>query len=101
MSDPLSSKSPAKYLWLAAIVLLAVAAVIFFFNADGDEDLDTIPDYAVTTDEERMNTDLPLSEGESEDISGMVNGAGAEATATGAATEEPIVIDELEPAETQ
>ena len=101
MSDPVSSKSPAKYLWMVAIALLAVAAIIFVFNADGDEELETIPDQAITTDEERMNTDLPLSDGESEEISGMVNGSDADATAGDTATEEPIVIDELEPAEAQ
>ena len=60
MTDPLPEDGPSgtKWLWVGVLVLLAVAAVIFFFNADGDEELETIPDEAITTTEERLNTDL-------------------------------------------
>ncbi|GMM93639.1 hypothetical protein [Qipengyuania sp. MTN3-11] len=60
MNDPLPEEGPSgtKWLWVAVLVLLAVAAVIFFLNADGDEELETIPDEAVTTTEERLNTDI-------------------------------------------
>ena len=47
---------------LAAIVLLAVAAVIVFLNADGDDP--ALSDNAVTTQEERLDTDLDSTAGE-------------------------------------
>ena len=60
MSDPLPEDGPSgtKWLWVGVLVLLAVAAVIFFLNADGDESLETIPDEAMTTTEERLNTEI-------------------------------------------
>lgn len=69
------SKPSTRWFWVLALVLLAVAIVIFVFNADGDEDLETIPDYAITTTEERLNTDLgtaPLEEG-LDDVRGAEN----------------------------
>lgn len=67
MTDPVPDTKPStRWFWVLALVLLAVAVVIFVFNADGDEELETVPDYATTTTEERLNTDLgtaPLEEG--------------------------------------
>ena len=60
--DVIETKSKSKWFWLAAIVLLAVAAVIVFLNADGDEP--ALPDSATTTQEERLNTDLDSTAGE-------------------------------------
>ena len=95
MSDKVpDTKPPTKWLWLGAIVLLAVATVIFVLNADGDEDLETIPDHAITTDEERMNTDLPVTE----DMSGMLDGTGAD---DAAANESTTIADEAEPVTTE
>lgn len=67
MSDPLPEDGPSgtKWLWVGVLVLLAVAAVIFFLNADGDEDLETIPDEAITTTEERLNTEISPPDTES------------------------------------
>ena len=60
--DVIETKSKSKWFWLAAIVLLAVAAVIVFLNADGDDP--ALSDNAVTTQEERLNTDLDSTAGE-------------------------------------
>ena len=60
--DVIETKSKSKWFWLAAIVLLAVAAVIVFLNADGDDP--ALTDNAVTTQEERLNTDLDSTAGE-------------------------------------
>ncbi|UVI40254.1 hypothetical protein [Qipengyuania spongiae] len=67
MTDPLPEDGPSgtKWLWVGVLVLLAVAAVIFFLNADGDESLETIPDEAITTTEERLNTEIAPPETES------------------------------------
>lgn len=56
--DPIEKGRGSKWVWFGVIVLLGVAAVMFFLNADGDEELDQIPDSAITTTEERLNTDL-------------------------------------------
>ncbi|GAB5348477.1 hypothetical protein [Alteriqipengyuania sp. 357] len=53
---PIQEKGSSKWLWVGVIVVLAIAAVIIFLNADGDEP--ELPDSAVTTQEERLNTDL-------------------------------------------
>ena len=68
MNDPMPQDAPTgtKWLWVAILVFLAVAAVIFFLNADGDESLETIPDEAVTTTEERLNTEI--TPGDSTDL---------------------------------
>ena len=59
MSDPVPDTNPSsRWFWVGLIVLLAVASIIFFLNADGDEEIETIPDSAITTQEERLNTDL-------------------------------------------
>ena len=59
MSDPVPDTKPSsRWFWVGMIVLLAVASIIFFRNADGDEEIETIPDNAITTQEERLNTDL-------------------------------------------
>ncbi len=68
MSDPVADTKPkTRWMWVGVIVLLAVAAVIMFINPDGDEDLETVPDYAVTTQEERLNQPIR----EDADISGV------------------------------
>tara|TARA_B100000678_G_scaffold247886_1_gene221394 strand:+ start:316 stop:810 length:495 start_codon:yes stop_codon:yes gene_type:complete len=60
--DVIETKSKSKWFWLAAIVLLAVAAVIVFLNADGDDPAPA--DNAVTTQQERLDTDLDSAVGE-------------------------------------
>jgi len=60
--DVIETKSKSKWFWLVAIVLLAVAAVIVFLNADGDDP--ALSDNAVTTQEERLDTDLDSTAGE-------------------------------------
>lgn len=61
--DVIQKKGSSKWLWLAVIVVLAVAAVIVFLNADGDDPA-TLPDSATTTQQERLNTDLDSTAGE-------------------------------------
>lgn len=74
MSDPVPDTNPStRWLWVGLIVFLAIALVIVLLNADGDEELETIPDHAITTQEERLNTDLDLA-GEEERAREMVNG---------------------------
>jgi len=71
--DVIEKGSGSKWLWVAIIVLLAVGAVIIFLNADGDEP--ELPDSAVTTQEERLNTDLTsdeqLTDNALEDVNGV------------------------------
>ena len=90
MSDPVpDTKAPGtRWMWVGVIVLLAVVFVIFLLNADGDEELEEVPDYAVTTQEERLNTDLPL---EGEDDLPPVNGAESETTITAEGGEVEVV----------
>ena len=81
MNDPVpDTKAPGtRWLWVGVIVLAAIALVGFLLNADGDEELETIPDYAITTTEERLNTDLDLA---TDDDLPPVNGAEADTTIT-------------------
>lgn len=97
MSDPVpDTKAPrTRWMWVGVIVLLAVVFVIFLLNADGDEDLEEVPDYAVTTQEERLNTDLPLA---GEDDLPPVDGAQDDATIT-AEGGEVEVVETPEPAQ--
>ena len=93
MTDPIpDTKAPrTRWMWVAVIVVLAVASVIFFLNADGDEEIETVPDYATTTTEERLNQDLrPDAD---EDVSDMLDGPDA------TTTPDVIVADEFEPSE--
>ena len=70
---PIQQKGSSKWLWVGVIVVLAIAAVIIFLNADGDQP--ELPDSAVTTQEERLNTDLTdesqLTERALEDVNGV------------------------------
>ena len=71
--DVIQTKGSSKWLWVGVIVLLAVGAVIIFLNADGDEP--DLPDSAVTTQEERLETDLTneqeLTDEALEDVRGV------------------------------
>ena len=63
MTDPVPETKPTtRWFWVGLLVLLAVALVIFVFNADGDEDEFEVTDEAITTQEERLNTDLGTTE---------------------------------------
>ena len=90
MTDPVpDTKAPAtRWMWLGVIVLLAVAFVIFLLNPDGDEELETIPDAAITTTEERLNTDLDLNR----DLP-PVNGAEGDTTITAEGGSVEVVND--------
>ncbi|MCP9221586.1 hypothetical protein MKP08_02335 [Erythrobacter sp. LQ02-29] len=60
MSDPVPDSTPkTRWIWVALIVLLAVGVVAIYFNADGDTDDVELADSAVTTQQERLNQDLP------------------------------------------
>ena len=68
MTDPVPDTKPhTRWMWVGIIVLLAVAAVIMFLNPDGDETVETIPDAAITTQEERLNQPIR----EDADVSGV------------------------------
>ena len=71
--DPIQSGTGGKWIWLGVIVVLAVAAVIIFLNADGDQP--QLPDSAVTTTEERLNTDLTPNDEVTQEALEDVNGA--------------------------
>ena len=64
MTDPVpDTKTPrTRWMWVGVIALLAVVAVIMFINPDGDESLETIPDHAITTQEERINQPIDINE---------------------------------------
>ena len=70
---PIQQTGTSKWLWVGVIVVLAIAAVIIFLNADGEDP--ELPDSAVTTQEERLNTDLTdeseLTEQALEDVNGV------------------------------
>ena len=59
---PIQKSGSSKWLWFGVIVVLAIAAVIIFLNADGDDP--ALSDNAVTTQEERLDTDLGSTAGE-------------------------------------
>ena len=71
--EPIQGKTGGKWIWLGVIVLLAVAAVIIFLNPEGDTP--QLPDSAVTTTEERLNTDLTPDDELTEEALEDVNGA--------------------------
>ena len=82
MTDPVpDTKAPrTRWMWLGVIAFVAVAFVLFLlFGLDAD-DPETIPDYAITTQEERLNQDLPLAN----DDEGLppVNGTESDTTIT-------------------
>ena len=54
--DVIEKKRSSKWLWIAVIAVLALVAIMVFVNADGDDP--DLPDSAVTTTEERLDTDL-------------------------------------------
>ena len=77
MTDPVPDSKPStRWFWVGLIVLLAIATVIFVFNADGDESEFEVTDADVTTTEERLNTDLGL-EPDMEEAAEQVNGLDA------------------------
>lgn len=98
--DVIQKKGSSKWLWLAVIVVLAVAAVIVFLNADGDEP--ALPDSATTTQEERLNTDLSdeseLTDNALEDVNGVNQvdtvTADASAESTDSAPTDEVTPDE-------
>ncbi|EDL49574.1 hypothetical protein [Erythrobacter sp. SD-21] len=56
------TKAPGtRWMWVAVIVLLAVVFIGFLLFGSRADAPETIPDYAVTTQEERLNQDLPLA----------------------------------------
>ncbi|RDS78545.1 hypothetical protein DL238_04700 [Alteriqipengyuania lutimaris] len=101
---PIQKQGTSKWLWVAVIVVLAIAAVIVFLNADG-EDPD-LPDSAVTTQEERLDTDLTdeseVTDEALEDVNGVnqidtVTPEGMDATDDAATDDdEPVVETQAE-----
>lgn len=102
--DVIQKSGSSKWLWVGVIVLLAVAAVIVFLNADGDDP--DLPDSAVTTQEERLNTDLSDESELTSEALDDVNGVNQIDTVTpegdaadGEMTERDTMAGEGEPAE--
>ncbi|KWV95057.1 hypothetical protein [Erythrobacter sp. AP23] len=89
MTDPVpDTKAPrTRWMWVGVIALLAVVAVIMFINPDGDESLETIPDHAITTQEERINQPIDINEPGEEPVDELLEGADGESV-------EAIVITE-------
>ncbi|QYJ07562.1 hypothetical protein [Qipengyuania flava] len=99
MTDPVPNPNPTtRWLWVGVIALLAVVAVIMFLNPDGDESLETIPDSAITTQEERINQPIDINEPGEESIDELLKSEPTDDTTM----VDPIVVEEdegLEPGE--
>ena len=92
------TKAPGtRWMWVGVIVLLAVIFVGFLLFGSRADAPETIPDYAVTTQEERLNQDLPLAT--DEDLP-AINGAEDDTTITAEGGEVEVVTD-AETAEAQ
>ena len=92
------TKAPGtRWMWVGVIVLLGVIFVGFLLFGSRADPPETIPDYAVTTQEERLNQDLPLAT--DEDLP-PINGAGDDTTITAEGGEVEVVTD-AETAEAQ
>ena len=96
MNDPVpDTKAPrTRWMWLGVIVLMAVVFIGVLFLATRDETPETIPDYAITTQEERLNTDLDLA---NDDLP-PINGAEDDTTITAEGGEVEVVTDPESPA---
>lgn len=93
MTDPVPNPNPmTRWLWVGVIALLAVVAVIMFLNPDGDESLETIPDAAITTQEERINQPIDINEPGEESVDELLNSSPADEPKL----VDPIVVEEDE-----
>lgn len=98
MTDPVpDTKAPrTRWMWVGVIALLAVVAVIMFLNPDGDESLETIPDHAITTQEERINQPIDINEPGEESVDELLNSQPTDGTTM----VDPIVVaEDAQPAE--
>lgn len=59
MNDPVpDTKAPGtRWMWVGIIVFLAIVLLGVLFLALRPQPVETIPDYAITTEEERLNPD--------------------------------------------
>lgn len=94
--EPIEKGRNTKWLWVGMIVLVTVAAVIVFLNPDGDEP--DLPDGAVTTQEERLNTDLTDESELTDEALEDVRGVNQVDTVTPPGMDEPADDDAEEPA---
>ena len=59
MTDPVpDTKAPGtRWMWVGVIVVMAIVFIGVLFLALRPQPVETIPDYAITTEEERLNPD--------------------------------------------
>ena len=59
MTDPVpDTKAPGtRWMWVGVIVVMAIVFIGVLFFALRPQPVETIPDYAITTEEERLNPD--------------------------------------------
>lgn len=90
MTDPVpDTKAPkTRWMWVGVIALLAIAFIGFMLFGSQQGDIENIPDYATTTQEERLNQDLPLAP--SDDLP-PVRGAESDNTVTAEGGEVEVV----------
>ena len=59
MTDPVpDTKAPGtRWMWVGVIAIMAIVFIGVLFFALRPQPVETIPDYAITTEEERLNPD--------------------------------------------
>lgn len=89
MTDPVpDTKAPGtRWMWVGVIVLLAIVFIGFLLFGSQQGDIENVPDYAETTQEERLNQDLPLAEDDLPSVRGTDAAAQDTITAEGGEVE--------------
>ncbi|MXO49041.1 hypothetical protein GRI69_12305 [Erythrobacter vulgaris] len=90
MTDPVpDTKAPrTRWMWVGVIALLAIAFIGFMLFGSQQGAIENVPDYATTTQEERLNQDLPLA---TDDDLPPVRGTENDATITAEGGEVEVV----------
>lgn len=92
MNDPVpDSKAPGtRTMWVGVIVVFAIVAIGLFFMLVTEDGPEEIPDYATTSQEERLYQDVGAVEGGEDDLP-AVNGAEDDTTITAEGGEAQVV----------
>ena len=94
MTDPVpDTKAPGtRWMWVGIIVVFAILAIGLFFMLVTEDGPDELPDYAVTTQEERLYQDVDKVAGGEDDLP-AVNGAQNDTTITAEGGEVEVVTN--------